>query len=386
MNKESTKKLKTFLPQLIDIRRNLHTYPELAFQEYETTKYIKKIIESWGLEFIQFQNIDTGGYCEIGEGDIYCFRSDIDALSIEENQDHKIRSKNAGVMHACGHDFHTAIGLGLLKYFQECQNELRGKLRVIFQPGEEAAPGGAEKIIKEKIWDNVLGILTVHVDSPLDVGKIILFDGPVQASSTSISIELSGQGGHTSRPNETDDLINIAGNYIVQIQNYIKQKIDSQETVVLAFGYIKGGNTHNVIPQNIQIRGTLRTLDNNILKKSQNLFRNFTKSFEKLYGIKINLNFPTSCPATTNDKELNKKFMEFMGSIDATQEVLLPTKPSMGADDFAFYLDKAPGLYLGIGGAGKGKFHSGDLLLNEDLIEPAIKYISEFIFYLFKNS
>ena len=365
-----------------------NVHPELSFQEFETTKYIKKIVESWGLKFYQFQNLDTGGYCDIGEGDIYAFRSDIDALSISENPNHKIKSKNKGIMHACGHDFHTTIGLGLLKYFQNYPNELKGKLRVIFQPGEEAAPGGAEKIIQEDIWENVLGILAAHVDPSTEVGKFILLEGPVQASSTSIYIELIGPGGHTSKPHETADLINISSHFVVQIQNFIKQKTDSRDTVVISFGSISGGKTHNVIPQKVQIRGTLRTHDNVVLKNSLHLFRNFTKTFEKLYDIKINLNFPTSCPATINNDNLARKFLKYVASKGNENKVIIPKKPYLGADDFSFYQKKVPGLYLGIGGAGKGILHSGDLLLDEKLLEPTIKHLSEFIIYLYieKNS
>lgn len=383
MNKDFLKKI---IPQLIKIRRHLHINPELSFQEYETTKYIEEITKSWDIKFNRFQYSETGGYCDIGEGDIYCFRSDIDALAIEENQDYEYRSKNSGIMHACGHDFHTTLGLGLLKYFREFPNELKGKLRVIFQPGEEAAPGGAEQVVKENIWNNVLGILTAHVDPLTEVGKIVLFDGPVQASSTSILIELKGRGGHTSKPHETDDLINIAGHYVVQMQNYLKQKTDSQETVVFSFGSISGGNTHNVIPQKIQIRGTLRTHKNDVLRDSKDLFRSFSESFEKLYGIKVDLKFPTTCPATINDKDLYKRFIEFMESIGKRNKIIMPIKPFMGADDFSFYLNKVPGLYLIAGGAGKGILHSGDLQLNEDLIEPTLKYIAEFISYLTGNS
>ena len=267
--------MEKILSELIRIRRRLHRFPELSFQEHETTKFIAKTVSGWGLQFYRFKNIDTGGYCDIGKGDIYIFRSDIDALPINENPDHEIRSKNNGIMHACGHDFHTVIGLGLLKYFSIYKNELNGKVRVIFQPAEESVPTGAEKVVKEDLWNNVKGILTVHVDPSVDSGKFVLLDGPAQASSTFVAIEMSGPGGHTSKPHETVDLITVAGFYIIQLKTFLKQRVDPREIFVLAFGSIKGGSAHNVIPQNISIRGTLRTFSNDVLNQIINLIHHF---------------------------------------------------------------------------------------------------------------
>jgi len=384
MTTEQIKNLRGIIPDLVKIRREFHKYPELAFEEHKTTSYIKELTESWGLKLNEFQNLKTGGYCDVGEGDIIAFRSDIDALAIEENKDHQVCSNLPGLMHACGHDFHTTIGLGLLKYFKENEDSLKGRLRVIFQPGEEAAPGGAETVVKEDIWDNVKAILTTHVFPRLEVGKVILMDGPVQASSTSLFVEIKGKGGHTSKPHETADLINITGHYIVQVQDYIKQKTDSLETLVMVFGYVNGGNAHNVIPQTIQLRGTLRTLDNGVLKQSIELLKEFTSTFGKLYDVKINLVFPTSCPATINDDKLNLAFKECMNRAGRLDDVLMPKRPSMGADDFAFYLDKVPGLYLGVGAGGSGVLHSGDLELDENLIEPAVYFMAEYITCLFE--
>ena len=377
--------MEKILSELISIRRRLHRFPELSFQEHETTKFIAKTVKAWGLQFHRFENIDTGGYCDIGKGEIYSFRSDIDALPINENPDHEIRSKNSGIMHACGHDFHTAIGLGLLKYFSVYEDELNGKVRVIFQPGEEASPGGAEKVVQENIWNNVKGIITVHVDPSVGAGKFVLIKGAVQASSTSVIIEISGPGGHTSKPFETIDLISTASFYIVQLQVFLKQKIDPREMITFTFGSIEGGSAHNIIPHNIRISGTIRTFNNDVLNHIINLIQHFSSSFEKLYGTGVNIQFPASCPASINDSALSKKFVNFMKERADETDLIMPLKPSIGADDFAFYLNKVPGLYLQIGGAGKGTLHSGDLQLNEDLIKPAVKYLAEFISSLFRS-
>ena len=373
------------LEEISDIRKRLHCFPELSFQEFKTTELIKNVLNSWGLKFSPFKNLQTGGYCDVGIGNIIAFRSDIDALPILENEKHEIRSQIPGKMHACGHDFHTAIGLGLLKFFSDNPHLLNGKLRVIFQPAEEAAPGGAEQVVKEKIWENVRAILTTHVIPGEQSGKFILSRGAVQASSTSFKIEIKGPGGHTSKPFETVDLIRVVGEYITQLQGYLEQKTDVRDTVAFAFGAINGGSEHNIIPQSINLRGTIRTLSNTVLAQSLEFIRQFSAAFEKLYRVKLKLLFPTTCPATINDDRLSEYFLTFMTARGKEGDVLLPEKPSMGADDFAFYLEKVPGLYLGIGGGGEGALHSGELLLEENLLEPAIQNMTDFILFLYEK-
>ncbi len=369
----------SILPEIFEIRNTLHCNPELSFQEFKTTLLIKEKVKSWGLIFNQFKDLETGGYCDIGEGDIIAFRADIDALPIEEDEKHEVLSKNKGVMHACGHDYHTAIGLALLKYFSINKSLLNKKLRVIFQPGEEAAPGGAELVVKENVLDYVKAVLSTHVDPNAEVGKFIVLEGPVQASSTSIHIEFIGKGGHTSKPSETTDLINISAFYITQIQNLVKQRIDSRETVAFAFGAINGGTTHNTIPQQIILRGTLRTHNNDVLEKCTNFMQSFTSSFAELYGIKINLNFPTNCPATINNSKLTLSFIDYMRNSGEEEQLVLGGKPSMGADDFAFYGLQVPSLYLQVGAKGSGTLHSKELLLNDDLIFPTLEALIGFI-------
>lgn len=366
----------SLLPEIQSLREKLHTFPELSYEEYETTNLIEQTVSSWGLKFKRFENLKTGGYCDVGVGHLIIFRSDIDALPITESEENKIVSKNNGVMHACGHDYHTAIGLGLLKYFSE--NKLNNKLRVVFQPAEEAAPGGAEFTIKEGILNNAKCAFAIHVAPKNSVGKFDVINGPVQASTTSIKIEISGPGGHTSKPSETVDLINVASFYVVQIQNYLRQSIDPRETLAFAFGSINGGTTHNTIPEIILLRGTIRTHNNEVLDKCFKLMKNFTKTFSELNGIKINIEFPTSCPATINNSELTKKFVNFMKNSGREENLIQSAKPSMGADDFAFYGLSVPSLYLQVGAGGKGSLHTTDLELDDEVLKVSLETLIEF--------
>ncbi len=366
--------------ELNSIQNYLHIHPELSFQEFKTSQFIEQTLKRWDIVFHRLKNLSTGGWAEIGSGKkVYAFRADIDALPISESKEHSVVSAKDNIMHACGHDYHTTIGLGLLKYFSENPEMLKGKLRVIFQPGEEAAPGGAEKVVQENIWHNVKGILAVHVKPQTETGKFLLYHGPVQASSTSIQIKLSGPGGHTSKPSETVDLIQVAGQFIVQIQAYLNQRKDPRDSIAFAFGSIHGGSTHNIIPDQILLRGTLRTLDNQVLESCLKLIRDFSQTFARLYQIEAEVQFPTNCPATINNPDLSRKFEDFMLKSGRDKDLLKPAKPSMGADDFAFYLQKVPGLYLLVGGGGKGHLHSANLELDPGLIKPTVQTMAAFI-------
>jgi len=379
-NRVSLKRNGIHVISLNEIREQLHRCPELSFKEYETTKYIEQVLQSWGLELHRYKKIETGGYCDIGQGKIIGFRADIDALPILENMDHSIKSLHPGIMHACGHDYHTTIALGLAKYFLTNPERLNDKkLRIFFQPGEEAAPGGAEKVIEEKSWSGVELILGVHVTPNEKSGTFFLFDGPVQASSTSLKIILNGPGGHTSKPEETIDLIRVTGNYINQLQQYLQNETAANEKLVFAFGSVTGGSTHNIIPQTVQLRGSFRTLSNNVLTRTNQKMKAFSISFDKIQRTKTVVQFPTNCPATINNSALSKQFASFMEHSGRAEDLVQPETPSMGADDFSFYAQQVPGLYLIVGGGGKGTLHSGDLELSDALIEPAINCLADFI-------
>jgi len=371
--------IQSILPELIDIRRKIHQNPELSWQEFKTTELIKTVLEGWGLNFQPFKTLKTGGYCDVGEGKTLVYRSDIDALPVMEDLDHAIRSQNKYIMHACGHDFHTAIGLGLLRYFQLSPVKNVFKLRVVFQPAEEAYPTGADSVIKEDILENVKTILAAHVHCEIPIGKIGFSRGASNASSTSVQITFKGPGGHTSRPQETIDLIPITATFIYQIQKFLKEHINQNEIFVLAFGEIHGGNAHNVIPQVVTLKGTLRTFSPQTSERISELIRNLACQFENEKKCKITVEFPTNCPPVINNLKLCDQMIEFMRKNSTLDQLIILPKPSMGADDFSYYLTKAPGLYFYIGGGGKGKLHSGELELDESLLEVALNYLTGFI-------
>jgi len=369
--------------EIIELRRKIHQHPELPFEEFCTTELIEKYLDQIGLKLQRFENLETGGFCDIGTGqNTILFRSDIDALPIVENDNNQFKSTISGVMHACGHDYHTAIGVGLLDYFGQNPISNNYMLRVVFQPGEEAAPGGAETVVDEDIWKGVKTVLAAHVVPGVSSGKVILSPGPVQASSTSIKIKLSGPGGHTSQPHNGIDLVYISSQYISQLQGSLRQIIDPRETLVFGFGSIQGGKSHNIYPQEIDLWGTVRTLDNQVLATIQKYINEFSTDFAKTTGIEIDVLFPTSCPATINNDKFFTQFMEFADQYSPEITVVKPAKSSLGADDFAHYTIRKPGLYLQVGAGGNGALHTGELELDEQFLVPAIEMLSGFITYL----
>ncbi len=372
--------MKDIISLLFPIQRHLHTHPELSFNEFRTSAFIAQTLKSWHIPFHPFTNIKTGGYCDVGEGPVVAFRSDIDALPIVENESHPVKSSINGVMHACGHDFHTTIGLGLAKYFRDHPQALNHKtLRIFFQPGEEAAPGGGELVVAEPSWDAIQCALAVHVTPKAKTSRFLLFDGPVQASSTSLKIQLNGPGGHTSKPEETLDLIRLSAIFIEQLQTFLEDSLKKDDKLVFAFGMVKGGDTHNIIPQSVLLRGSFRTLDNVVLEQTMKRITEFSVHFDKTHGTTTTVRFPTNCPATINNSSLAQSFARFMKDTGHAGQLIENRAPSMGADDFAFYARKVPGLYLIVGGGGSGTLHSGDLVLDEKLIEPTLDTLAGFI-------
>jgi N-acetyldiaminopimelate deacetylase len=373
--------------EIHQIRRELHCCPEIAFQEQETTALINKYLQKWGLIFHSFKHLDTGGYATIGAGSkVLGFRADIDGLQITENPEHKIKSKRQGMMHACGHDYHIAIALGILRYFQQNPEQLKGKLVVLFQPGEEAPPGGAALVKDEPIVAQFNHILGIHVDPDVQVGKLSIRAGATQASSTFVTIQLLGPGGHTSQPQHSEDLIQITGEYITNLSNYLRRHIDPRENYALVFGSIQAGNAHNIIPSALSLKGTLRAFDAQVRAEILKKIHSFSELYAQLHSIRIVTDFPSYCPAVINDETLFQLFLAYLCSTNQENSVRLLSKSHMGTDDFSFYLEKIPGLYLQVGGGGNGKLHTANLNLDENLLKPAVALLKGFISYYFVNN
>lgn len=335
-------------------RRHLHQNPELSFQEVLTAQYIQSQLTKWNIFF----QSGIGGYGIVAtiQGKnphikTICLRADMDALPIQEKTEVDYASIHPGIMHACGHDVHTASLLGTCFILKQLQSEFEGTIRCIFQPGEELAPGGASLMIKDGVLTNPIpdGIIGQHVYPLLKSGQVGFRAGKMMASSDEIEIKISGKGGHGALPHLAVDPVLIASHCIIAAQQVVSRMADPVMPTVLNFGHIQTQNgTHNVIPEVIEIKGTFRTFDEKWrekgLKKIEKLMVGMAESMGGFAQVKINKGYPF----LVNDERLThhcrQAAVEYLGKENVFD---LPIR--MTSEDFAFYTHHVPGCFYRLG-------------------------------------
>ena len=348
-----------FFDEIVSIRRYMHMHPELSFQEFETSNYIKSILKSWDINFLD-------GYANTGilvnlEGKepssrVIALRADFDALPILEENDVEYKSKNEGIMHACGHDAHTASMLGALKILHTTKDHWRGTIKFIFQPAEERLPGGAKQMIEEGVLENpnVQHVIAQHVLPELEVGKVGFRCGTYMASTDELYITISGKGGHAAIPSSYNNPIIASSELVLDLNQFFNDKADA----IFAIGYIDGKGSTNIIPNEVNLMGTFRALDESFRLESHNHMNRIVDQVAKKYNIKIDLNIKKGYPALNNDIQftLNQinKAKEFLGEKNVID---LPIR--MTAEDFSYFANAVPSCFyrLGTGNKDKGLIH-----------------------------
>ena len=348
-----------FFDEIVSIRRYMHMHPELSFQEFETSNYIKSILKSWDINFLD-------GYANTGilvnlEGKepssrVIALRADFDALPILEENDVEYKSKNEGIMHACGHDAHTASMLGALKILHKTKDHWRGTIKFIFQPAEERLPGGAKQMIEEGVLENpnVQHVIAQHVLPDLEVGKVGFRCGTYMASTDELYITISGKGGHAAIPSSYNNPIIASSELVLDLNQFFNDKVDA----IFAIGYIDGTGSTNIIPNEVNLMGTFRALDESFRLESHNHMNRIVDQVAKKYNIKIDLNIKKGYPALNNDIQftLNQinKAKEFLGEKNVID---LPIR--MTAEDFSYFANTVPSCFyrLGTGNKDKGLIH-----------------------------
>lgn len=374
---------------LILTRRIFHEYPEPSFSEFNTAKRIEDILRGFGLTPVRIAN--TGVYVDINgnrAGPTVAYRADIDALPVIEKNDLEYKSKNQGFMHACGHDCHITIALGIAKLFSE-NRDYPGIVRVFFQPAEESPPGGAVKMIEGGILKNVNYVLGLHVTSEFETGSIGIKSGPVNSYPDSFYVKIIGKGGHGSLPHKSIDTIYIAAEYITLIQTIVSRKVDPVRPAVITVGKINGGYRHNIIADEVTMEGTVRTQD----KETQELIK---EELERtLSGIcsathsQYEYKFEYGYPVMVNDPEI-AKIIENTASDILGKSKINKMIQRMGGEDFGYYTEKVKGAYyyLGVGNKAKGitsPNHSPTWLVDENSLSIGVKISTEVIKKLLKN-
>ncbi len=352
---------KDFFEEMVAIRRHLHQFPELSFQEVETGKFISKKLTEFGIP--HKTGIAGNGITALIEGKnpgkkTVALRADMDALPILEANDVDYKSKNPGVMHACGHDVHTTSLLGAAKILNALKSEFEGTVKLIFQPAEEKLPGGASIMIKEGALKNPKpdSIFGQHVHPPLSAGKVGLRAGKYMASADEIYVTVKGRGGHGAMPHECVDPVLIAANILVQLQQIVSRNADPTTPTVLTFGKInsEGGNT-NVIPNEVRMEGTFRTMDENWRKAAHRKMKKMAENIAKSMGGACEFDIVKGYPFLINEEQLTQRArqyaVEYLGEKNVVE---LPIR--MTAEDFAYYSQEMPACFyrLGTGNVSKG--------------------------------
>ena len=362
---------------VVQYRRHLHAHPELSYQEYETAKYVANILRDAGIPYET--KAETGVvayiYGQNPDQKVIALRADMDALPIQENNQTDYASQNAGVMHACGHDVHTASMLGAARILHECREQFEGTIKILFQPGEEETPGGANLMIRDKALTNPEPevIIGQHVLPEMEVGKVGFKAGKYMASSDEIKLTVQGKGGHAAMPSTVIDPVLMASHIVVGLQQIVSRNADPTIPSVLSFGYIEGKGANNVIPDQVKLEGTFRTFDEEWRGRAHEKIRQMAKSIAQGMGGDCEVEIITGYPTLYNAEELTQRARhyaeQYMGK-EAVEE--LPLRAT--AEDFAFYSQYMPASFyrLGVGNPQKG-INNGLHTSRFDIDEEALK-------------
>ena len=351
-------------------RRHLHMYPEVSGTEIETTRYIRKALETMGIACWDLQS-KTGVVAEIGNdnGPTLALRADIDALPIVEQTGLDYASKNEGAMHACGHDFHTASLLGAAQVLKEQEATLQGKVRFIFQPAEESNQG-ARALISEGVLEGVDAIIGFHNKPELPVGTIGVKEGPLMAAVGQFKAEITGVGTHAAAPHNGNDPIVTACQVIANAQAIVARHTSPLEPVVLSVSHIEAGNTWNVIPEKVFFEGTIRTFNKEVERKMTEQFEKMIVQTADIYGQKGSIEWILTPPVVHNDAAVTK----IVKSVTEKFATVVTPEVTLGAEDFANYMEHVPGCFVFVGTGCPREWHHPAFLVDDAALPFAIQY------------
>ncbi len=356
MDKEMIKTINTlaekFAEDTVSLRRDLHMHPELGFAEEKTAARVAEELEKLGLE-VQTGIAKTGVVALLRgeqEGPTILIRADMDALPIQDKKDVPYVSGREGVMHACGHDAHTAILVGTAKVLTGLRRHLKGNVKFLFQPAEEG-PGGAAPMIEAGVMEapKVKAALALHVDSSCPPGEIALGTGPINANADEINLTIIGKGGHGARPQNTVDALAVSGQAIVALQHIISRMVNPCEDVVLTLGKIEGGYRRNVIADRVRMEGTLRTRSDELRAEMPGLIEQVLKGVTSAFGATYSLEINQGYPSSINDSVMVKTLEDAVAQLDQGFQVNKDFTPSMGGEDFAYFSRLVPSVMFRLG-------------------------------------
>lgn len=380
-----------FYPRVVELRRQIHRNPELAFEEENTSALVREELQKLNIPFI-YPVAKTGvlGILKCNDPDASCIalRADMDALPITEKNDCDYKSTVAGKMHACGHDAHTATLLGVAMILNELKNELKGTVKFIFQPSEEKIPSGAQQMIAEGVLENpnVEAIFGWHVHPEMEVGEVGFKSGKFMASSDELHLTIKGKGGHAAQPANFISPLTIASKVILELQ----EQTDLGKPRVLTFGKITANGATNIVPETAELQGTLRCFDENDRKRAHQLIRHALDQITQEHGASYDLNILQGYPVVMNDEELTERCKDWAETLSVVNRVYdLPVR--MGAEDFGYYTQQVPASFyrVGVGNKAEGitsPIHSSTFNIDERALKVSTSLMSLFaVEYLVKG-
>ncbi|HWP44373.1 MAG TPA: amidohydrolase [Blastocatellia bacterium] len=385
--------------KLVEMRRDFHMHPELSNREERTSRVVAERLKVLGLE------VKTGvarhGVVALLKGGkpgpVVAVRADMDALPIQETIDVPYKSKNPGVKHACGHDVHTAVQLGVAETLSRMRDQIAGTVKFIFQPAEEGPPadeeGGAPLMIKEGALENPRpqAIFGLHVMPNIEVGQIGYNSGPAMASSDRFVITIRGKKVHGAYPHDGIDAVVVAAQCVTALQSIRSRRINTMEPLVITLGSIHGGNRFNIIADEVVLEGTMRTLNEEVRSRAMEMMRETLAGITSAYGAKFDLQFDKPNPVTYNDPKLVEQMLPTLRRVVGEANVITP-KPQMGAEDFSYFQKVIPGFYyfLGVGNRAKGitaMIHTPEFDVDEESLVIGVKVMTSMVLdYLDRNA
>lgn len=344
-------RLEEVYPELVELRRDFHMYPELSHEEVETPKKVAAYLTSLGLEVkTQVGGRGVLGYLKGGKpGKTVALRADFDALPIQDEKEVAYKSKIPGVMHACGHDIHTAALLGVAKVLSEVREEVPGTIVFLHQFAEETSPGGAEFMIKDGCLDGVDVIYGAHVASQQPYGTVSVVDGYASSAQDDFYITIHGRGGHGASPHETIDALVTGSQVVLNLQQIVSRRVNPLKAAAVTVGAFTSGSTTNVIPDTASIKGTVRTYDEGVRKLIQESMEKIVKSTCEAADATYELKYVNDCPSIYNDPMETERVEKVAKSI-LGEENVVKGDPMMGSEDFAYYQKVVPGVFFMVGG------------------------------------
>jgi amidohydrolase len=375
--------IQKYSEELTELRRKFHSEPELSMEEVKTTAFICEYLENLGIAYRKTEPTGVIATIEGGKpGKTVALRGDMDALSVEElNKDLPYASKEKGKMHACGHDAHTAMLLIAAKALNEIKDQLPGNIRLLFQPAEEIAEG-AKVLIKQGAMDGVDNVFGIHIWSQMPTHKVSCTPGPSFASADLFKVTFKGKGGHGAMPHACIDAAVVASSFVMNVQTVVSRTIDAKSPAVLTVGKMVVGTRFNVIAENAVIEGTVRCFHPETRDHIEKQLQHYADHVAAVYGATAKVEYSRGTQAVIND-EYSAKLVQQVAADAFGEDVLFNEEPTMGGEDFSFYLDLAPGSFALVGSGNPEKdtewaHHHGNFNIDEDALATGAELYAQY--------